>query len=95
MAKRACFCWLFLLGALDFLQKPVVAFVRLTDAMVMESALESPIPVRFVFVLVGPSQGDIDYRETGRAMGALMADWVRRKKKRNAASWSQFFGARA
>lgn len=81
VAEGACFCWLVLLGALDFLQKPVVAFVRLKDSMVMESALESPIPVRFVFVLVGPSQGDMDYRETGRAMGALMADWVRRKKR--------------
>uniref|UniRef100_A0A8C5HS12 Anion exchange protein n=1 Tax=Gouania willdenowi TaxID=441366 RepID=A0A8C5HS12_GOUWI len=61
---------------LDFLQKPVVAFVRLRDSVVMESTLESPIPVRFVFVLVGPSQAGIDYSESGRAMGALMADWV-------------------
>ncbi|KAM9394025.1 solute carrier family 4 member 1a (Diego blood group) [Pholidichthys leucotaenia] len=63
-------------GGLDFLQKPVVAFVRLSDSVVMESALESSIPVRFVFVLVGPSQNGIDYSESGRAMGALMADWV-------------------
>ncbi|XP_073350452.1 solute carrier family 4 member 1a (Diego blood group) [Pagrus major] len=63
-------------GVLDILEKPVVAFVRLSDSVVMESALESPIPVRFVFVLVGPSQSGVDYRETGRAMGALMADWV-------------------
>uniref|UniRef100_A0A4W6CM37 Anion exchange protein n=1 Tax=Lates calcarifer TaxID=8187 RepID=A0A4W6CM37_LATCA len=57
----------------------VVAFVRLRDSVVMESALESPIPVRFVFVLVGPSQSGIDYRESGRAMGALMADWIQEK----------------
>nr|AJA37522.1 solute carrier family 4 member a1 anion exchanger [Sciaenops ocellatus] len=63
-------------GALDFLQKPVVAFVRLSDSVVMESALECPIPIRFVFVLVGPSQTGMNYSETGRAMGALMADWV-------------------
>ncbi|XP_044037316.1 solute carrier family 4 member 1a (Diego blood group) [Siniperca chuatsi] len=63
-------------GVLDFLQKPVVAFVRLSDSVVMESALECPVPVRFVFVLVGPSQSTIDYSESGRAMGALMADWV-------------------
>lgn len=42
----------------------------------MESSLESPIPVRFVFMLVGPSQSDMDYSQSGRAMGALMADWV-------------------
>lgn len=48
--------------------------------MVMESALESSVPVRFVFVLVGPSQSGTDYSESGRAMGALMADWVREEK---------------
>ncbi|KAM8723849.1 solute carrier family 4 member 1a (Diego blood group) [Acanthopagrus schlegelii] len=63
-------------GVLDILEKPVVAFVRLSDSVVMESALESPIPVRFVYVLVGPSDSGMDYRESGRAMGALMADWV-------------------
>ncbi|XP_036943993.1 solute carrier family 4 member 1a (Diego blood group) [Acanthopagrus latus] len=63
-------------GVLDILEKPVVAFVRLSDSVVMESALESPIPVRFVYVLVGPSDSEMDYRESGRAMGALMADWV-------------------
>ncbi|KAI3359586.1 hypothetical protein L3Q82_013987 [Scortum barcoo] len=63
-------------GVLDLLQKPVVAFVRLKDSVVMDSALECPVPVRFVFVLVGPSQTDINYSESGRAMGALMADWV-------------------
>ncbi|XP_061701113.1 solute carrier family 4 member 1a (Diego blood group) [Syngnathoides biaculeatus] len=63
-------------GALDVLEKPVVAFVRLRDSVVMDSALECPVPVRFVFILVGPSQAGMDYSESGRAMGALMADWV-------------------
>lgn len=66
-------------GVLDLLQKPVVAFVRLSDSVVMESVLETHVPVRFVFVLVGPSQSGMDYSETGRAMGALMADWVRQQ----------------
>lgn len=57
----------------------MVAFVRLTESVVMESALEIPVPVRFVFMLVGPSQSDINYSQSGRAMGALMADWVREK----------------
>ncbi|KAJ8364444.1 hypothetical protein SKAU_G00132750 [Synaphobranchus kaupii] len=65
-----------LVGALDFLQKPTVAFVRLKEAVVLDSALEAPVPVRFVFVLVGPSQSGMDYHETGRAMAALMADKV-------------------
>lgn len=59
----------------------MVAFVRLTDSVVMESALESSVPVRFIFILVGPSQSGINYTESGRAMGALMADWVREIRK--------------
>ncbi|KAF1373881.1 hypothetical protein PFLUV_G00243530 [Perca fluviatilis] len=65
-----------LVGALDFLERPTVAFVRLKEAVVLDSALEAPVPVRFVFALVGPTKNDMDYRETGRAMAALMADKV-------------------
>ncbi|XP_015227524.1 PREDICTED: band 3 anion transport protein [Cyprinodon variegatus] len=65
-----------LTGVLDLLQKPVVAFVRLTDTVVMESVLESSVPIRFVFMMVGPTISDMNYTQTGRAMGALMADWV-------------------
>ncbi|XP_041830886.1 solute carrier family 4 member 1b (Diego blood group) [Melanotaenia boesemani] len=65
-----------LVGALDFLEKPTVVFVRLKEAAVLDSALEAPEPVRFVFVLIGPSTADMDYQETGRAMAALMADKV-------------------
>ncbi|XP_064172525.1 band 3 anion exchange protein-like isoform X2 [Anguilla rostrata] len=67
---------LVLSGALDFLQKPVVAFVRLSEAVVMETALEAPVAVRFVFAMVGPSQDSMDYHESGRSMGALMTDRV-------------------
>uniref|UniRef100_A0A8B9RJE1 Anion exchange protein n=1 Tax=Astyanax mexicanus TaxID=7994 RepID=A0A8B9RJE1_ASTMX len=63
-------------GALDFLEKPTVAFVRLKEAVVLGSALETPVPVRFLFVLVGPAKGDMDYHESGRAMAALLADKV-------------------
>lgn len=63
-------------GALDFLERPTVVFVRLKESAPLDSALEAPQPVRFVFVLVGPSKSDVDYRETGRAMAALMADKV-------------------
>ncbi|KAM8729254.1 solute carrier family 4 member 1b (Diego blood group) [Acanthopagrus schlegelii] len=65
-----------LVGALDFLEKPTVTFMRLKESVVLDSALEAPVPVRFVFVLVGPSKTDMDYHETGRAMSALMADKV-------------------
>ncbi|XP_042363742.1 LOW QUALITY PROTEIN: band 3 anion exchange protein-like [Plectropomus leopardus] len=65
-----------LVGALEFLERPTVVFVRLKEAVVLDSALEAPVPVRFVFALVGPNKTDMDYRETGRAMAALMADKV-------------------
>lgn len=68
--------FLFDLGALDFLERPAVVFVRLKESAVLGSALEAPMPVRFVFVLVGPSSADMDYHETGRAMAALLADKV-------------------
>uniref|UniRef100_A0A673C3E1 Anion exchange protein n=1 Tax=Sphaeramia orbicularis TaxID=375764 RepID=A0A673C3E1_9TELE len=63
-------------GALDFLERHTVVFVRLKEATVLESAFETPVPVRFIFVLIGPSKSEIDYHETGRAMSALMADKV-------------------
>ncbi|XP_027884927.1 solute carrier family 4 member 1b (Diego blood group) [Xiphophorus couchianus] len=65
-----------LVGALDFLEKATIVFVRLKEAVSLDSALEVPVPVRFVFVLIGPSKVDLDYHETGRAMAALMADKV-------------------
>ncbi|KAM9425537.1 LOW QUALITY PROTEIN: solute carrier family 4 member 1b (Diego blood group) [Pholidichthys leucotaenia] len=64
-----------LVGALDCLEKPSVVFVRLKEAAALDSALEAPDPIRFVFVLIGPKT-DLDYQETGRAMAALMADKV-------------------
>ncbi|KAL0179929.1 hypothetical protein M9458_025371, partial [Cirrhinus mrigala] len=54
--------------------RPTIAFVRLRDAVVLESALETPVPVRFIFILIGPTTTDMDYHECGRAMSALLAD---------------------
>ncbi|XP_043109085.1 solute carrier family 4 member 1b (Diego blood group) isoform X2 [Puntigrus tetrazona] len=65
-----------LVGALEFLERPTIAFVRLRDAVVLESALETPVPVRFIFILIGPTTTDMDYHECGRAMAALLADKV-------------------
>lgn len=70
------FLFVFELGALDFLERPAVVFVRLKESAVLSSTLEAPTPIRFVFVLVGPSSADMDYHETGRAMAALLADKV-------------------
>lgn len=69
---------LFWPGSLDFLEKPTVAFVRLKEATALDSALEAPVPICFVLVLIGPGKADMDYHETGRALAALMADKVSR-----------------
>lgn len=66
---------------MDFLERPAVVFVRLKEAVALDSALEAPEPVRFVFVLMGPGKADMDYHETGRAMAALMADKVSQSHK--------------
>uniref|UniRef100_A0A8C1Z602 Anion exchange protein n=1 Tax=Cyprinus carpio TaxID=7962 RepID=A0A8C1Z602_CYPCA len=63
-------------SALEFLARPTIAFVRLRDAVVLESALEAPVPVRFIFILIGPTTTDMDYHECGRTMAALLADKV-------------------
>ncbi|XP_005992276.1 band 3 anion transport protein [Latimeria chalumnae] len=65
---------LVLVGPLDFLEEPTLAFVRLKEAVELESVLEVPVPVRFLFVLLGPSSADTDYHEIGRSISALMAD---------------------
>lgn len=63
-------------GTLDFLEKLTMAFVRLKEARVLEMSLETSVPVRFIFVLIGSTQNDVDYHEIGRAMSALLADNV-------------------
>ncbi|XP_056293033.1 anion exchange protein 3 isoform X3 [Pseudoliparis swirei] len=63
-----------LVGSVDFLQQPAMAFVRLNEAVLLESVLEVPVPVRFIFVLLGPSQSNVDYHEIGRSFSTLMSD---------------------
>ncbi|XP_060732829.1 anion exchange protein 3 isoform X1 [Tachysurus vachellii] len=63
-----------LVGCVEFLEQPAMAFVRLNEAVLLESVLEVPVPVRFIFVLLGPSQGNMDYHEIGRSFSTLMSD---------------------
>lgn len=43
-----------LVGEVDFLDKPVSAFVRLSKAVVLGDFAEVRLPSRFFFVLLGP-----------------------------------------
>uniref|UniRef100_A0A8C4ZTT0 Anion exchange protein n=1 Tax=Gadus morhua TaxID=8049 RepID=A0A8C4ZTT0_GADMO len=63
-----------LCGCVEFLEQPAMAFVRLNEAVLLESVLEVPVPVRFLFVLLGPSQNNMDYHEIGRSFSTLMSD---------------------
>ncbi|XP_071210624.1 anion exchange protein 3-like isoform X3 [Salvelinus alpinus] len=63
-----------LVGCVDFLEQPAMAFIRLSEAVLLESVLEVPVPVRFLFALLGPAQSNMDYHEIGRSFSTLMSD---------------------
>lgn len=63
-------------GSVDFLEQPTMAFVRLQEAVELESVLEVPVPVRFLFVLLGPTSSSMDYHQIGRSISTLMSDKV-------------------
>ncbi|KAJ8686552.1 hypothetical protein QAD02_022346, partial [Eretmocerus hayati] len=65
-----------LVGEVDFLEKTLSAFVRLSQASIMGDLTEVPVPTRFIFVLLGPSGGISSFHEIGRAMATLMSDEV-------------------
>lgn len=66
-----------LVGALAGLVKPAVAFVRLAEGIIMPNALEVPVPMRFVFILLTPKPSpDMDYHEVGRSFSTLMSNPV-------------------
>lgn len=53
-----------------------MAFVRLREAVELDAVLEVPVPVRFLFLLLGPSSANMDYHEIGRSISTLMSDKV-------------------
>ncbi|KAL1124567.1 hypothetical protein AAG570_001191 [Ranatra chinensis] len=65
-----------LVGEVDFLDKPVSAFIRLNQGTFFGDLTEVPVPSRFLFVLLGPVGGISSFHEIGRAMATLMSDEV-------------------
>ena len=43
-----------LVGEVDILEKPVSAFLRLSNAFILGDLTEVPVPTRFIFILLGP-----------------------------------------
>ena len=65
-----------LVGTMDELKKPAMAFVRLAKGCHLGNLTELPLPVRFIFVLLGPPRDDEQYCEVGRSIATLMSDQV-------------------
>lgn len=63
-----------LVGCVEFLSRPTMAFVRLREAVELDAVLEVPVPVRFLFLLLGPRTANMDYHEIGRSISTLMSD---------------------
>lgn len=65
-----------LVGEVDFLDKPLPAFIRLNEGTLMGDLTEVPVPTRFIFILLGPPGHPGSYHEIGRAMATLMSDEI-------------------
>ena len=60
---------------LDIIDEPLTAFVRLEEGIIMPNALEIPLPMRFIFLLLTPKNSSfIDCHEVGRSFSALMSN---------------------
>ena len=65
-----------LVGEVNFLEKPLSAFIRLQEAVILGDLTEVPVPTRFLFVMLGPHGNLQTYHEIGRAMATVMSDEV-------------------
>ncbi|XP_074051754.1 sodium bicarbonate cotransporter 3 isoform X6 [Macrotis lagotis] len=68
-----------LVGEVDFLERPIIAFVRLSPAVLLSGLTEVPVPTRFLFLLLGPAGKAPQYHEIGRSIATLMTDEEKRK----------------
>ncbi|XP_058878874.1 sodium bicarbonate cotransporter 3-like isoform X8 [Acipenser ruthenus] len=65
-----------LVGEVDFLERPIIAFIRLAPAVLLTGLTEVPVPTRFLFLLLGPSGKGPQYHEIGRSIATLMTDEI-------------------
>ena len=63
-----------LVGPLESLEEPLLAFVRLKEATKLGNLLEVHLPVRFIFVVLGPTKASLNYHEIGRSIATLMSN---------------------
>ncbi|CAF0995412.1 unnamed protein product, partial [Adineta ricciae] len=60
-----------LIGSIRSLTRPIMAFVRLSHGQLIDDITEVPLPLRFLFLLVGPAMEE--YLEIGRALSTLFS----------------------
>ncbi|XP_051575741.1 sodium bicarbonate cotransporter 3 isoform X2 [Myxocyprinus asiaticus] len=65
-----------LVGEVDFLECPIIAFIRLSPAVLLTGLTEVPVPTRFLFLLLGPFGKGPQYHEIGRSIATLMTDEI-------------------
>ncbi|XP_015035793.2 electroneutral sodium bicarbonate exchanger 1 isoform X16 [Drosophila pseudoobscura] len=65
-----------LVGEVDFLERTLSCFIRLSQAALMGDLTEVPVPTRFIFILLGPPGSQSNFHEIGRAMATLMSDEI-------------------
>ncbi|XP_041843482.1 sodium bicarbonate cotransporter 3-like isoform X2 [Melanotaenia boesemani] len=65
-----------LVGEVDFLEHPIIAFIRLSPAVLLTGLTEVPVPTRFLFLLLGPFGKGPQYHEIGRSIATLMTDEI-------------------
>ncbi|XP_041374557.1 sodium-driven chloride bicarbonate exchanger-like isoform X2 [Gigantopelta aegis] len=65
-----------MVGEVDYLNHQIVAFVRLTQAVLLGDLTEVPVPTRFLFILLGPVGNQNKFHELGRSIGTLMSDEI-------------------
>uniref|UniRef100_A0ACB8EU89 Uncharacterized protein n=1 Tax=Sphaerodactylus townsendi TaxID=933632 RepID=A0ACB8EU89_9SAUR len=67
---------LVLVGCATLLDRPTLAFIRLKDAVELDPVLEVSVPVRFLFVVLGPDPHYTTYHEIGRTISTMMSERV-------------------
>ncbi|XP_056619501.1 sodium bicarbonate cotransporter 3 isoform X2 [Triplophysa dalaica] len=65
-----------LVGEVDFLECPIIAFIRLSPAVLLTGLTEVPVATRFLFLLLGPFGKGPQYHEIGRSIATLMTDEI-------------------
>jgi len=67
-----------LVGAVDFLSKPICVFIRLDEPRDLgEMTTEGHYPTKFIFLCLGPAGTKLQinhYHEAGRAFSCLMSN---------------------